>query len=85
MVMMALFAFGSLYEIFWNFAIWTALMAIAGPLLHPDLLANVFNVPRAVNLVFATKIVVLVFGLSLYSLYFIHRVKNNFKDEDLEK
>lgn len=85
MVMMALFTFGSLYEIFWNFAIWTALMAIAGPLLHPDLLANVFNVPRAVNLVFATKIVTLVFGMSVYFLYFIHRVTNNFKEEDSVK
>jgi len=35
--------------------------------------------------VFATKIVTLVFGMSVYFLYFIHRVTNNFKEEDSVK
>ena len=72
----SLVAFGSAYEIFFNFGLWTALMSITGMLgvLNPDVLVNIFNVPRAINLVFATKICFLVFGLSMYSLFFLLRV-----------
>ena len=75
-IVVALVAFGSLYEILFNFAIWTALMAVTGMMgvLNPDLLANVFNVPRAINLVFATKLCFLVFGLSAYSLYYLRTI-----------
>lgn len=80
--LIALIAFGSGYEVLWNFAIWIALMSIAGPHLHPDVSVNIFNVPRAVNLVFATKLVFLVFGVSVYLLYFLVRIYGNFKDEN---
>jgi len=75
-IVVALVAFGSLYEILFNFAIWTALMAVTGMMgvLNPDLLANVFNVPRAINLVFATKLCFLIFGLSAYSLYYLRTI-----------
>lgn len=81
-VVVALIAFGSLYEILFNFALWTALMAVTGMMgvLNPDVLVNVFDVSRAINLVFATKICFLIFGLSAYSLYYLRAI-----DRDPEK
>lgn len=72
----SLVAFGGLYEILFNFGLWTALMAVTGTLgiLDPDVIVNVFNVPQPINLVFATKVCFLIFGLSMYSLYFLRRV-----------
>jgi len=72
----SLVAFGSLYEILFNFGLWVALMATYSMLgiLNPDILVNIFNVPQPINLVFATKIIFLIFGLSTYSLYFLIRV-----------
>jgi len=78
----SLVAFGSLYEILFNFGLWTALMAVTGTLgiLNPDVIVNVFNVPQPINLVFATKICFLAFGLSTYSLYFLIRVDKEVKE-----
>ena len=75
-IVVALIAFGSLYEVFFNFAIWIALMSVEDMtgVLNPDLLANPFNVPRPINLVFATKICFLIFGLSVYSLYYLRTI-----------
>jgi len=72
----SLVAFGSLYEVLFNFGLWVALMATYSMLgiLNPDVLVNIFNVPQPINLVFATKISFLVFWLSAYSLYFLIRV-----------
>lgn len=76
-IVTALIGFGALYEIFFNFMLWGALEVRACSLQNCnqlDVLAYAFqNVP--VNLVFDTKIVILVFGLSMYSLYFLHRVE----------
>ena len=73
-------AFGAFYEIFFNFTIWSALMVLTQncptPPCNPDELANKFPALRnPINLVFATKIVTTVFGLSVYSLWFLHRVE----------
>ncbi len=81
----AFVAFGAFYEIFFNFTIWSALMVLTNncspPPCNPDLLANQFpNLRNPLNLVFATKVVTTVFGLSTYSLWFLHRV-----DRELEK
>ncbi len=76
-------AFGSLYEIFFNFTLWAALMVLTcpQPLCNPDVLANSFPALRnPVNLVFATKVVTTVFGLSVYSLWYLHRI-----DRDIER
>lgn len=77
----AVVAFGAFYEIFFNFAIWSALIAVTSascipPPCNPDFLANPFpNVKTTLNLVFATKVVVTVFALSMYSLWFLNRVE----------
>jgi hypothetical protein len=78
-IVTALIGFGALYEIFFNFMLWSALEVLTNncgsPPCNPDPLANPFpNLRNPLNLVFATKVVTLVFALSMYSLYFLHRV-----------
>jgi hypothetical protein len=69
-----LIAAGSLYELFFNFALWSALMSVTG-VANPDILVNRFPNPRtAVSIVYASKLVLLIFAVSLYSLYFLHRI-----------
>ncbi len=74
-------AFGSFYEIWFNFTLWSALMTLTNascplPPCNPDLLANSFPALRnPINLVFATKVVTTVFGLSVYSLWFLQRIE----------
>ena len=73
-----LVAFGSLYEIFYNFMVWLALEVLTTNCLpypcNPDKVASIFDLKSPLNLVFATKIVTTAFGLSMYSLWFLHRV-----------
>jgi len=78
----ATIAFGAFYEIFFNFMLWSALMVLTQtcPIApcNPDLVANSFPALRnPVNLVFATKIVTTVFGLSVYSLWYLHRIEKD--------
>ena len=85
-IITATVAFGAFYEIFFNFTLWSALMVLtqncATPPCNPDVLANSFPALRnPVNIVFATKVVTTVFGLSLYSLWYLHRIE---RDLDLE-
>jgi len=69
-----LIAAGSLYELFFNFALWGALMSVTG-VANPDILVNRFPNPRtAVSMVYASKLVLLIFAVSSYSLYFLHRI-----------
>jgi hypothetical protein len=78
-VVTALIAFGAFYEIFFNFMLWSALEAVTGG--SPDLLSNPYpDLRNPLSLTFATKIVTLVFGMAVYSLYFLHRV-----DREIEK
>ncbi len=76
----ACIAFGAFYEIFFNFMLWSALEVLTNncsPLpCNPDTLVNKFPLLRnPINLVFATKVVTLVFGLGIYSLWFLHRIE----------
>ncbi len=65
---------GSLYELFFNFTLWGALMSTTG-VSNPDILVNRFPNPEtAVSLVYASKIVILVFAMSSYSVFFLHRL-----------
>lgn len=79
-VITAVIAFGALYEIFFNFMLWGALEAVtAGG--NPDLLNNIYpDLRNPLNLTFATKIVTLVFAMSVYSLYYLHRI-----DKEVER
>ncbi len=83
-------AFGSFYEILFNFTLWSALMTLTNntscpmPPCNPDRLANTFPALRnPVNLVFATKVVTTVFGLSIYSLWFLQRVEKETEKRSL--
>ena len=76
----AFIAFGAFYEIFFNFTIWSALITVCSlqPPCNPDTLVNIYpNLRTPLNLTFATKVVTTVFALSLYSLWFLHRVEKD--------
>lgn len=65
---------GSLYELFFNFTLWGALMSTTG-VSNPDILVNRFPNPEtAVSLVYASKLVILIFAMSSYSVFFLHRL-----------
>jgi len=74
----ALVAFASFYEIFYNFMVWLALEVLTTNCVpfpcNPDQVASIFDLRSPLNLVFATKIVTTAFGLSMYSLWFLHRI-----------
>ncbi|MEM3048584.1 MAG: hypothetical protein QXK72_05160 [Candidatus Bathyarchaeia archaeon] len=74
MIICFLVATASLYELFFNFTLWGALMVTTG-VTNPDILINKFPNPQtAVSIVYASKIVLLIFATSLYSIYFLHRI-----------
>jgi hypothetical protein len=70
-----LMTIGSLYELLFNFTLWGALMSTTG-VSNPDILINRFPNPEtAVSLVYASKLVVLIFAMSSYSVFFLHRLE----------
>ena len=73
-----IFASLAAYEIVYNFSIWSAIMAyqaISGTL-NPDLVVVAFPNPQTPwNLVFATKFFSAIFVISLYSLYFLLKLR----------
>lgn|GEM_PF-923153 len=78
-IITALVAFGAFYEIFYNFMIWGALEVLTQSCspspCSPDIIASRWpDLPKPLNLVFVTKVVILVFSLSVYSLWFLYRV-----------
>jgi len=69
-----LMTMGSLYELFFNFTLWGALMSTTG-VSNPDILVNRFPNPEtAVSLVYASKLVILILAMSSYSVVFLHRL-----------
>ena len=84
-IVTALVAFGAFYEIFYNFMIWSALEVLTQSCspspCSPDVISSRWPLlPKPLNLVFVTKVVVLVFSLSVYSLWFLYRV-----DKEIER
>jgi hypothetical protein len=72
----------SVYEVFYNFAIWTAQIGstvTAGAFLvflSPDQITNPFPNPNAPwNLVFATKLSVFILGSSVYSFFVFRQIE----------
>lgn len=66
----------SLYELLFNFSLWCSLMTITN-VENPDALYNAFpNPDTPVSLVYATKIVILIFSISVYSIYFLHNIRS---------
>jgi hypothetical protein len=74
MIISFLVATASIYELFFNFTLWGALMVTTG-VANPDILINKFPNPQtAVSIVYASKIVLLIFAASIYSIYFLYRI-----------
>ena len=70
-------------SVFFNFTLWGALMSTTG-VSNPDILVNRFPNPEtAVSLVYASKLVILIFAMSSYSVFFLHRLEMalHFKSE----
>ena len=79
-VVTAVIAFGALYEIFFNFMLWSALEVLCNSSqpspCSPDSVSNPWpNLRSPLSLTFSTKIVTMVFAMAVYSLYFLHRVE----------
>jgi hypothetical protein len=84
-IVTALIAFGAFYEIFYNFMIWSALEVLTQSCspspCSPDVISSRWpSLPKPLNLVFVTKVVVLVFSLSVYSLWYLYRI-----DKEIER
>ncbi|MEM2122577.1 MAG: hypothetical protein QXE79_02965 [Candidatus Bathyarchaeia archaeon] len=86
MITSALTSFGSLYELFFNFSLWGALMVVTD-VVNPDALVNKFpTAETTVSLVYASKLVLLIFATSTYTLYFISKIsKSKWKDKDANR
>jgi hypothetical protein len=87
-IVTALVAFGAFYEIFYNFMIWSALEVLTQTCspspCSPDIISSRFpDLPKPLNLVFVTKVVVLVFSLSVYSLWFLYRIEKETERRNL--
>ena len=70
----------SVYEIFYNFSTWSALMSYQATtgIINPDSLINQAPNPKYPwNLVFATKFFTVLAIIGVYSLQYIHRIEKN--------
>ena len=66
------------YEVFYNFAIWTAEIATNSLLgsLNPDVIINQFPNPKTPwNLVFATKLSTTILAVTLYVFYTVRQIE----------
>ena len=76
------------YEVIYSFSLWSGLMAVSSILStttenlynwNPDLLVNPYPNPNMpINLVFATKIVYLIFFLSVYTNIYINKMEKKY-------
>ena len=80
-----LVAMGSGFEIVYQIVIWSASLAVQG-LANPDLITNPFPVsvnPTPINVVFASKVIVAIFFMSLFLVDYIHRIDRIRHDREL--
>lgn len=80
-----LVAMGSGFEIIYQMVLWSAALAVQG-LANPDVIANPFPVsvnPTPINVVFASKVIVAIFFMSLFLIDYIHRVDRRRSDQEL--
>jgi hypothetical protein len=80
-----LIAMGSAYEILYQVVLWSAALAVQG-LANPDVIANPFPVsvnPTPINVVFASKVIVAMFFMSLFLIDYIHRIDRRRSEEAL--
>jgi hypothetical protein len=71
-----LVAMGSAFEIAYNLVLWSAALAVQGAI-NPDIVYNPFPLsanPTPINVVFAAKIVVAIFFMSLFLIDYVRRI-----------
>ena len=71
-----LVAMGSAFEIIYQMVLWSAALAVQG-LANPDVVSNPFPVsvnPTPINVVFASKVIVAIFFISVFLIDYIHRI-----------
>ena len=71
-----LVAMGSVFEIIYQMVLWSAALAVQG-LANPDVVSNPFPVsvnPTPINVVFASKVIVAIFFMSVFLIDYIHRI-----------
>ena len=71
-----LVAMGTGFEIIYQMVLWSAALAVQG-LANPDVISNPFPVsvnPTPINVVFASKVIVAMFFMSLFLIDYIHRI-----------
>ena len=71
-----LVAMGSAFEIIYQMVLWSAALAVQG-LANPDVVSNPFPVsvnPTPINVVFASKVIVAIFFMSVFLIDYIHRI-----------
>ena len=71
-----LIAMGSGFEILYHIVIWSAALAVQG-VTNPDIVVNIFPIsvnPAPINIVFAAKIVIAIFFMSLFLIDYLHRI-----------
>lgn len=80
-----LVAMGSGFEIVYQIVIWSAALAVQG-LANPDIIVNPFPVsvnPTPINVVFASKMVVAIFFMSIFLIDYIHRIDRTRHEREL--
>jgi predicted cobalt transporter CbtA len=80
-------AMGSAFEIIYQMVLWSAALAVQG-LANPDIVANPFPVsvnPTPINVVFASKIIVAIFFMSIFLIDYIQRIDRRRNEEALVK
>ena len=85
-VMAWLVAMASGFEVVYHIVIWSASLAVQG-LSNPDIIVNPFPVsvnPTPVNVVFAAKIVVAIFFMSLFLIDYVRRIDRIRRERELD-
>lgn len=85
-VMTWLVAMASGFEVVYHIVIWSASLAVQG-LSNPDIIVNPFPVsvnPTPVNVVFAAKIVVAIFFMSLFLIDYVRRIDRIRRERELD-
>ena len=81
-----LIAMGSGFEVLYHVVIWSASLAVQG-LSNPDIIVNPFPVsvnPTPINVVFAAKIVVAIFFMSLFLIDYVRRIDRIRRERQLD-
>ena len=82
-----LVAMGSGFEIIYQMVLWSAALAVQG-LANPDIVSNPYPIsvnPTPINVVFASKVIVAIFFMSLFLIDYIHRIDRRRNEQALLK